>query len=116
MKYWMPAVMWAVLIFISSSIQEPAPGVEFPFVDKLLHLLVYTLLGYLVVRALLNYRYNLARTQLLVMAVLLGTFYGISDEIHQSFVPGRIACAADAFFDLVGSALGVYIYDRRHKE
>lgn len=47
-----------------------------------------------------------------LLAVALASFYGVSDEYHQSFVPGREASAADAAKDLAGAALGALLYRR----
>ena len=47
---------------------------------------------------------------LIIAAITSSTLYGISDEIHQAFVPSRYAGAADALADAVGSVLGVFGY------
>ena len=44
------------------------------------------------------------------MATICSLLYGISDEYHQSFVPGREAGVADAIADTIGGFLGVWIY------
>jgi VanZ family protein len=43
-------------------------------------------------------------------AVILGTGYGLSDEIHQRFVPGRKCDARDWSADVAGSALGALAF------
>ena len=111
LKYWMPVLIYAALIFISSSMSHPEIGIEVPFFDKALHLLSYSILGCLLLRALLKSDYNLSRGQLVFLAILFSTLYGISDEFHQYFVPGRTACVSDAVFDLFGSAAGAVIYN-----
>ncbi len=45
-----------------------------------------------------------------MMTLLIGTGYAISDEWHQSFVPGRDASAWDVFFDMAGNGMGGAIY------
>lgn len=42
-----------------------------------------------------------------VFTVVLSTFYGITDEIHQIFVPGRACMAFDVFVDMCGATVGV---------
>ena len=42
-----------------------------------------------------------------MLSILLSSLYGISDEIHQSFVPYRTADVMDALADIIGSAFGV---------
>jgi VanZ family protein len=39
-------------------------------------------------------------------AVLAGSLYGVTDEWHQSFVPGRTPAADDLVADAVGSLAG----------
>ena len=50
-------------------------------------------------------------------SAIIGTLYGLSDELHQSFVPGRDAsiedAAADAFGALLGSLALVLYFARR---
>ena len=92
---------------------EPAVEVEITNFDKFLHTIVYALLAYLCLRALLNYGYSTSRIRLMLAAIAMSTLYGISDEIHQLFVPGRDACAVDAFFNFFGSIIGAYMYKHR---
>jgi VanZ family protein len=47
------------------------------------------------------------------VALTLG--YGITDEIHQMFVPGRIASVADILADITGGMLGAWIYLKTRK-
>ena len=42
-------------------------------------------------------------------AILLGSLYGVSDEIHQLFVPGRSCDPADWFVDTIATAVGAII-------
>ena len=44
------------------------------------------------------------------MTILIGTCYALSDEWHQSFVPGREASPWDALFDAVGVGMGAATY------
>ena len=41
-----------------------------------------------------------------VVLILLGALYGLTDEWHQSFVPGREVSALDWLADLCGVTLG----------
>ena len=42
-----------------------------------------------------------------LVAVLLALAYGISDEIHQSFTPGRSPDVMDVVADTIGAGVGV---------
>ena len=47
---------------------------------------------------------------LMLLSVVSASLYGISDEIHQSFVPFRDAEVADVIADILGAFSGVYLY------
>lgn len=49
-----------------------------------------------------------------VFAWLLSTAYGMIDEWHQYFVPGRVCSAADLLSDAIGSGLGVLLVQIWH--
>jgi VanZ family protein len=49
-------------------------------------------------------------TLLIILSILSSSLYGISDEIHQHFVPYRNADLIDALMDIAGSVFGVYVY------
>jgi hypothetical protein len=46
----------------------------------------------------------------MTLSIVLSALYGISDEIHQHYVPSRNADVIDAMADIIGSIFGVYIY------
>jgi VanZ family protein len=47
---------------------------------------------------------------MVILSVVLSSLYGVSDEIHQYFVPFREADLLDVLADTLGGILGVYIY------
>ena len=105
-NYWLPVVVYCAAIFIQSSFPTTGHLPQWPHLDKILHVAAYTLLGFLFFRALASGRFAGNRNALLILSILFSSLYGASDEIHQSFVPGRSAETADALADLVGSILG----------
>lgn len=107
---WFPVFLYAGLIFYLSGLSFLPVIVENPFVDKLEHAIEYSIFGILLMRAFMSREFKLDRRSAFGWAVIVAFFYGISDEIHQAFVPGRTAAISDAFFDLIGSGLGAYIY------
>jgi VanZ family protein len=108
---WVPPVAWAVLIFIFSSL--PGSTIPSPFfsADKVFHLGVYAVLGYLVARALGYYRR--ARRFVMVLSAIICFLYALSDEFHQSFVPDRTPSFMDVTADTVGSLIGFFICSRK---
>ena len=101
-----PPLAYAAVIFTLSAQSRPLPFLpdELMLHDKLLHAAEYSVLG-----ALLVFSLRLAGLRpptAFVVAVLLGSLYGATDEIHQSFVPGRDASVLDWVADTLGVALG----------
>jgi VanZ family protein len=110
--YWLPLIVACLAIFIQSSYpgSERMPDVR--FLDKLLHFGAYGVLGILFFRAYatlpLKNNYNL----LIFISIVSATLYGISDELHQYFVPFRHADMMDGVANTLGSICGVYVYYR----
>ena len=46
------------------------------------------------------------------LAFGLAALYALSDELHQSFVPGRTPDARDWLVDLAGAALAIWLLSR----
>lgn len=44
------------------------------------------------------------------LALLLSILYAISDEYHQSFVPGRSASVGDVILDAVAALIGIMVW------
>ena len=82
---------------------------QFPYIDKLVHLVAYALLGVLFYRA---YRIHIKNNLKLVMllSIASSSLYGVTDELHQHYVPYRNADLIDVLADVLGSILGVYVY------
>ena len=69
--------------------------------DKLIHMFIYMILGFFLAGAL---------PERDLWAIIIGMIYGISDEIHQSFVPFRSSSIYDWIADAVGVIVGVIIF------
>ncbi len=108
--YWFPILIYCLLIFIQSSYPSIKSVPELPYIDKVLHFFAYALLGALFLRAFKTTRIKNKLKLVLILSVLLSSLYGISDEIHQYFVPYRSADHTDVLADMLGGIMGVYIY------
>lgn len=73
---------------------------------KLSHVAIYAVLGLNMSAAL---RSALTTRGTLGLSLSLGTLYAVSDEFHQSFVPGRLASLRDVLIDIGGLILGICI-------
>jgi VanZ family protein len=72
-----------------------------PAVQNLLHVPVYAILTWLWWRAL---RAKTGRRPAVLLAAAIAAGYGILDEIHQMYVPGRFASITDALLNAAGAA------------
>jgi VanZ family protein len=110
LKYWLPVFLYAGFIFYMSSIPNLTIPLPFPYIDKLVHIAEYAVFGWMLARAL-SYSFNrLTVIKLYLSVVLIGLSYGILDEFHQSFVVGRVCSLTDAIADLIGVALGTFLF------
>ena len=101
------ALSWAGLIFYLSSQPSIETPALFPGQDKLFHLIAFGILGFLAMGALQasHEGYPTRQVWLVAVAVML---YGILDECHQYFVPGRNADVYDVLADAIGGLLGAW--------
>jgi VanZ family protein len=108
--YWLPLILYCLLIYIQSANPSPNQIPSIPFVDKVLHFAAYGILGILFYRAYQTLRIRDNLPMLMLLSVVSASLYGISDEIHQSFVPFREAAVGDVIADIIGAFSGVYLY------
>lgn len=118
LKYQFPAIGWALLIFIGSSIPAKyIPTHKIFTYDKLIHLTLFLIFGVLVYRAVRPTREGeLFRWVRVFFSMSVVILYGVLDEIHQGSVPGRTLDIWDAAADSLGGILAaiiVYINHRR---
>lgn len=110
LKLWLPVAACMGFIFYASSI----PGKNIPalFVnqDIVFHTSIYLLLAYFFSRALKNTYQDITVVKLILFTVIFGVIYGITDELHQVFVPYRTVSAWDVFNDGIGSLIGSLLY------
>jgi len=103
--YWVPVLAYAGMIFYLSSI--PSSGLpEWKFDASILHVPLFFGLSYLISRALSKKGANIWNQ--IAISIVVSTLYGISDEVHQLFVPGRAFSLIDILFDFIGSGLIVF--------
>ena len=103
--YWAPAVVFMAVIFAGSSISQ-LPGIPGGFSDKTAHAAEYAVLGLLLARALAGPLWLSIAFRPVAGAVLIAALYGVSDECHQLFVPGRNFEISDMIADATGASIG----------
>ena len=125
---WLLALAWATVIFALSAQtadelgggggmlgqladwlrawQARLLGPDADILSPTAHFCEYAVLGGLLANAL---RHRLSQRKALLLAAALASLYGITDEIHQLFVPGRMCDPLDWLVDTAGAALGAWV-------
>lgn len=103
-----PPLIWAGVIFLFSS-QSSLPGFEESIQDfifkKSAHIFVYLILYWLLKRAV-DLTTNKKSTKIqLLLPIFICLVYAVSDELHQSLVPGRYATIRDVGYDMFGVSI-----------
>lgn len=108
--YWLPAVLYAGMIFYMSAQSHPEEQLP-SFVlkdisDKVLHAVEYAGLAVLCYRA---FRWGVngpVASYALLFAIVTASLYGMTDEVHQFFVPFRESSWLDWLADTAGATVG----------
>lgn len=99
----LPAIIWMGIIFYFSSQQTTGIGGDSYWVRfailKSFHLIEYAFLFILINFAIKTDIYS----------IIISYLYGVSDEIHQYFIPGRTSKFTDTLIDLTGILIGFLI-------
>jgi VanZ family protein len=107
---WGPAALWCVVIFTLSAIPGSAlPELSVSGADKLVHAVVYGVLGALSWRGARRARPHHPTGRVVAVAALIAMLYGITDELHQAFVPNRTPDWRDGIADTVGGIAGALV-------
>ncbi|MBW6518390.1 MAG: VanZ family protein [ANME-2 cluster archaeon] len=77
--------------------------------DKAMHFILYTGFGILLYLTMHFSRNAQLRRYAVLLALVIGVSYAITDEIHQSFVPGRTSSQADVIADTAGLVFSLII-------
>jgi VanZ family protein len=112
--YWLPVVAYTGLIFSGSSIKARDLPTLLPYMDKVAHLMEYSLFGMLLGRAIRATFTRGSAFAVTVAAVGLGAAVGCMDEIYQRFVPGRQSDPLDWLTDLAAVTLGTVLVQVVH--
>src|SRR5690606_32475147 len=96
--YWLPAVFWAATIFVLSA-QPRLPQPPGSLTDKDAHAIAYGALACACLFGLAQGRLSGVTGVRAAVAAALAVLYGVSDEWHQTFVPGRDSDVLDVAAD-----------------
>lgn len=109
LNFWLPPILWALVIFLfSSQPTTKASGIHWQdfIIKKTAHVTEYFVFTILLFRAFKNSG-RTVKNALLVSAVL-AIVYALTDEFHQSFTPGRDPRLRDIGFDTLGALVATF--------
>lgn len=128
---WVMVVLWAAFIFFMSAhtgadldtgtglvadlkrwltaAAAPVFGPDTDLVSVAGHFAEYLVLGALLFHALWRSAPQQRRWLLVIAAVGIASLYGVTDEFHQSFVPGRLCDPVDWLTDTLGATVGAVL-------
>ena len=108
--YWVPAVLYAGVIFFLSAQSHPEDQLPSFLLrdinDKVLHVVEYGILSLLCYRAFRWAAGPAVARQAVVLAIVTASVYGLTDEVHQAFVPLRESSWKDWLADSTGAVMG----------
>lgn len=103
MIYLLPWLLFSlVIIYFSNQAHIDFLDNTFYLSDKLLHFAAYFCYGLTVQFALINSN-NYNQKKFIVTVIIIGSLFGVSDEIHQYFIEGR----SSEIFDWIADTLGI---------
>lgn len=104
LKLWLPVIIWAAIIFWFSSlaINKPAPFSWPDFImKKTAHVTEYAIFYWLLFRAI-SQKNKLVGRKSFIFSLIIVILFALSDEWHQTFIPGREGTLRDVGFDTIG--------------
>ena len=76
-------------------------------IRKIAHFSIYAVVGTLLIAICSTYK--IKEINSILISFILGFIYASSDEIHQSFIPGRSAQITDVMLDSLGVLFGMFV-------
>ena len=105
--YWFPVFSYMALIFfLSSRSSFPLSAPDIPYIDKICHLVEFAVLGFLLIRAFTHSDNPDLNKYALLLTIIVAVLFGLTDELHQLFVPMRCGDVYDLIFDGLGAVMG----------
>jgi VanZ family protein len=108
---WAAFIIYCVIIFVGSSIPGDRIDIDGPGIDKLIHTVEYSILSLLLFISL-RLSSAIKSNAIFWISAISSSLYGLSDEIHQLFVPLREFDVLDIVCNTSGSILGAYVMFR----
>ena len=106
---YIPLVIYWLLLITATSL----PAADLPSIgtiDKVNHFIAYFGLSVLLTLCFLfQTKYDFLYKKAFLISFLIVIFYGVIDEVHQLFIPGRMAEILDWLADVGGALIGILL-------
>lgn len=109
-QFQLPLIAWCIFIFTVSSIPQTKIPNLLNYSDKIVHAGVFFILCWLAHVAMFFQPFVFIKKRALLFALLFVILFGISDEFHQMFTPGRTSEIWDLIADTAGGLLYISLY------
>ncbi|NQT63897.1 MAG: VanZ family protein [Candidatus Marinimicrobia bacterium] len=110
-KYYSPAVLYVILIFALSSLnQRMVSNYSWGFDDFLLHFIEYHFYGVTLIWAVMRDKPGSELKSSYRLAVSIGALSAMADEFYQSFIPSRYSTLEDVVADIFGVILSIITF------
>lgn len=111
-QYQLPMLAWCLFIYIASSIPSNNIAMLGGITDKFVHAGVFGMLCWLTHVALFHQTHPAVRRYSLLLAIIFTVLFGVSDEYHQMFTPGRSTDVYDLMADTAGGLIYAMVTTR----
>ncbi len=108
--YYVPVAVYLLIIYILSSVSMDISKIPVVSNDKFMHILEYSVLGFLFIRAYLNTAGREYRIRGVFTTTFFAFLFGSFDEYHQLFVPNKVVSLEDILADTIGGFIGSVFY------
>lgn len=100
-------IHWLTIFILTSLPSDQLPSVEIG--DKVNHFLAFFVLAFFL-NLTMKYqtKYPSLKESGLLITLIIASFYGLLDELHQLFIPGRSAEVLDWIADSIGAFAGTF--------
>lgn len=82
---------------------------DFVIFRKVAHLTEFFLLGFLLINVWADGKKDIG-IKYIIVAILIACLYAVSDEYHQTMIPGRSGEVKDVIIDTTGASMGTITY------
>lgn len=111
---WIMLTLISLTLLIEASFPSTVPENNIPYIDKVLHFLVYGFLAWLNTYVLIKSKFSKNRNPYIISIVFI-LFIGIATETIQSITPTRDASITDIIADLIGAGFFLFIFKQQFK-